>query len=456
MGMDRKKGLPAGKRVGMRLGMRRKNNQLNWKKAMRSLLRAVAGIAMIAFLAAALNFFFLGIALVQYMKLTPDSIGKRDIVPEMYVAKQGYELSGGMQETLRENGNWLMLLNADGQVIWEFDKPDGLADSYSRADIARMAKWYLDGYPVYMYLWEDNILVIGYPRDTLWKYNIEFSLSWIDFIKEVWLYFLAINFIWIVGLAFFLHRRWTRSKEQARLEWIAGISHDIRTPLSLVMGYADMLERDPELSAEERQQAAVMKRQSIVMKELIEDLNLTSQLEYSMEALRKSVVSPAAVLREVAASFLNDIGEERLQIQLEIGEGAEHIVLKADRRLLVRAFRNLINNSLQHGGQEACVHILIAMWQKRHSCHIRFEDNGAGYSGEVLRSLMNPKKKDTDWHIRGLGIVRKVIRAHGGRIVFGNLPQGGGFSEIRLRISRRMPAVRDCGGTASGYSRMSV
>ena len=63
-----------------------------------------------------------------------------------------------------------------------------------------------------------------------------------------------------------------------------------------MLGYADAL-FSGDLKEEQRQQAVVIRHQSLVMKELVEDLNLTSELEYSMQALRREPVCPAVVLR---------------------------------------------------------------------------------------------------------------------------------------------------------------
>ena len=60
-----------------------------------------------------------------------------------------------------------------------------------------------------------------------------------------------------------------KKKETARANWIAGVSHDIRTPLSMVMGYASQLESNKQLPEEERQKAAVIVKQSQRMKNLI-------------------------------------------------------------------------------------------------------------------------------------------------------------------------------------------
>lgn len=414
--------------------MEKQRYRLDTKKGIRSVLYSITAIIATACLVVFLNIVFMGIGLSEYVRKTPDYVN----VTWLEVTDQGYELNEDVRAKMDKNDVWAMLLNEEGQVIWEYRKPEELADSYSRADITRMSKWYLQGYPVYLRIWEDKIIVTGYPKDTLWKYNIEFSLPWIDFIKRVWVYFFLINFIWIIGLTFLFTRKWKEQREKARIEWIAGISHDIRTPLSMVMGYADTLEHDDNLSGEERQQAAVIKHQSIIMKELVEDLNLTSRLEYSMQALRKEAVRPAAVLREVAASFLNDVQEGQLQIALEIEETAEDIMIKADRRLLVRAFRNLINNSMQHGGQADAVTIQIHMQRDKSRCIIRFEDNGMGYSEEVLRQLLNRRKKDAAQNIRGLGIVQKIIIAHGGKISFGNCQDGGSFCLIKFRSRIRL------------------
>lgn len=75
-------------------------------------------------------------------------------------------------------------------------------------------------------------------------------------------------------------------RDNARATWIAGVSHDIRTPLSLVMGYASQLEDDPELPLAKREQASIIRRQSERIKTLVSNLNLASKLEYDMQPLR--------------------------------------------------------------------------------------------------------------------------------------------------------------------------
>lgn len=386
----------------------------------------------IVLLVVVLNLVFFMVSMSVFVKKDVSSLGGGEIREALLVTEGGYVLTDEMAQKLAEKEQWAMLLDGEGHELWSYRKPAELANSYSRTDIARMTRWYLDGYPVWLRVWEDEIMVVGMEKDTVWKYPVEFSISWIDYLKQVGLYFLLINIAWIVLLAALFTRRFMRNRERARIEWIAGISHDIRTPLSIVMGYADTLEKNGELSEEARQQAAVIRHQSVVMKELIADLNLTSQLEYSMQPLRREYVRPAQTLRSVAAAFLNDDSEGNLQIEVEIDGKAEQTMLPADEQLLQRAFRNLILNSIKHSGHSEALEIRIRMWEERRHLWICFEDNGAGYSEEVLRRLRNQKKKDAGPNIRGLEIVKKIVTAHGGRVRFGNREEGGSFCEMRF------------------------
>lgn len=405
----------------------------NYRRAARFLSYWVVAVLGIAGLTLVLNMVFLFASAVVYVNTDTHYIYGGSVMEALTLTQNGYVLDGEMEEELAKKDQWAMLLDENGRVIWSARKPEELADEYSRSDIARMSKWYLKGYPVQMRVWDDRIMVVGMQKETMWKYTMEFSISWMDFVKRTILAFLFINLAWIVIFAFVFTKRFTRKREQARIEWISGISHDIRTPLAVVMGYSDTLEHSEELPAETRQQAAVIRHQSVVMKELIADLNLTSQLEYSMQALRKEKVRLAEIIRDVAVSFLNDSIPGELEIDVQIEPDTEQLHVNADRQLFVRVFRNLINNSMKHSGKIGPVKITIALWEEKRKCHIRLEDNGVGYSEEVLCRLRSRKKESTGENIRGLEIVKKIILAHGGKIRFGNGEESGSYCAIMLR-----------------------
>lgn len=210
-------------------------------------------------------------------------------------------------------------------------------------------------------------------------------------------------------------RRQLERRDEARTEWISGVSHDIRTPLSLVMGYADMIESQPETEPEVRKKAALIRKQSLRIRDLIEDLNLASKLEYNMQPLRLNPISLAAILRRVAADLLNTI--ERPQdypFSIEISQEFEEYTMEGDEQLLFRAFRNILGNSVRHNEGGCSLDINASL--EHNGPVIRFYDSGIGIPREVCRYLNEGLKPEGDVHIMGLHIVKQITEAHGGKL----------------------------------------
>ena len=93
-------------------------------------------------------------------------------------------------------------------------------------------------------------------------------------------------------------------KDNTRAEWIRGVSHDIRTPLSMVLGYASELEDDDTLPTDARQQAGMIRRQGERLRSLVEDLNLTTKLEYALQPIRRETVDLAEIGRQAVSEVL--------------------------------------------------------------------------------------------------------------------------------------------------------
>lgn len=98
--------------------------------------------------------------------------------------------------------------------------------------------------------------------------------------------------------------RMLAKRDEARTEWISGVSHDIRTPLSLIVGYADRMAYSESLGKEEQAMARTICRQSMIIRQLIEDLNLTSKLAYDSQPLYKAECSPALCSVNVSQTFI--------------------------------------------------------------------------------------------------------------------------------------------------------
>ena len=240
-----------------------------------------------------------------------------------------------------------------------------------------------------------------------------------------------------------------KRRESARANWISGVSHDIRTPLSMVMGYAAQLEENQSLPLEERKKAGIIRQQSVRMKNLINDLNLSSKLEYHMQPLCMETLNLVAVVRQVVVDFLNLDLEGKYPIEWEIQEDLQGCFMQGDKELLKRAFGNLITNAQVHN-PKGC-RITVKIVAEEQGCKVLLEDAGKGITEEMLQKLQNtPHYMLSDSgvsqprHGLGLLIVCQIVEAHRGTLAFYHGLEGGFGVEMTFPAQRIEKGERTC------------
>lgn len=356
---------------------------------------------------------------------------------------------------------WALGIGPDGQVVWKWRVPSGIPERFTLQDVASFSRWYLADYPVRV--WRSGELLLVFATDPQVESRHSLFLS-TQFIKNLPLYvkvFLTVNLMVIVLFVICFGWRFYRSmhpiakgieqlakqqplalrekgvvselaaklnktsqvleeqsrmlakRDEARTEWISGVSHDIRTPLSLIVGYADRMAQSESLGKEEQAMARTICRQSMIIRQLIEDLNLTSKLAYDSQPLHKAVCSPSLLLRECVADFYNEGLEQNFEINVEISDAAERSKICADEGLLRRALRNLIGNSIRHNPQGCTVEILLSASAGKIFC--RINDSGSGIPETVVKNM---EKTDGSVHIMGLRLASQIAAAHGGALIF--------------------------------------
>ena len=223
----------------------------------------------------------------------------------------------------------------------------------------------------------------------------------------------------MLGLSYRAARHWFRQAQQARdaarSEWINGVSHDIRTPLSVVMGYAAQLEEAPDLSSTRQKQAAIIRTQSQAIRDLVNDLNLTMRLDCAMQPLRKETVHPDSFLRQTAADFLNGGMAEGFPFEIDLPAKPLPAV-EADPFLLRRAVNNLLTNCVRHNAPGCSIHLGA---RARQGGLVLWVEGGTPADTPAPAGPDHPLEPDGGAaHGTGLRLVAQIAAAHGGQASF--------------------------------------
>jgi len=117
-------------------------------------------------------------------------------------------------------------------------------------------------------------------------------------------------------------------------------------------------------------EAAVISRQSVKIKDLVQDLNLVSKLEYEMQPLQKENIRLSKLLRSYAIDLINSGLQEIYSLEVIISPDSENSVIECDSKLITRAVNNLVQNSI-HSNPKGCT-IILALQVTEKNCFYPF------------------------------------------------------------------------------------
>lgn len=420
------------------------------------------------------------------------------IVDENLTFQEGvYHLSDDGILALEQQSAWAALIDSDGKVVWEQNAPSDIPRSYSLNSIA-LAVHYANiaDYPAFFWDRSDGLLVIGFPRGSYWHAGLSYPESTMRSLPLYILFIFAVDLA-IFFVAYLISRRRTQkavspivhalddlsqgrpstlnlkgdlqrigqkitdtsavieSKDTARTNWIRGVSHDIRTPLSMILGYADNLAENPDSPQDIRTQAAVIRTQGLKIKELVTDLNTASQLDFDMQPLSLERVHLARLLRSIAAAHINDNSKQNHPLEISIDPASDDLIVLGDERLLTRAIENVLTNAYLHNPEGCSITLKLTQTKQSEGSHtpyalVQITDQGTGISKDDLRALtmklcqarmqsesfsrsVAPSTtNDAAEHGLGLILVDRIARVHGGFLEVSKSNQEGFSVEIAL------------------------
>lgn len=375
-------------------------------------------------------------------------------------------------ERLDEYGLWVQIIDETGQEEFAHNKPDHYPDSYSIAEFVALSESrYENGHTVFI---SDVTLsgrtlsyIVGFPYAVgkyMLYYNGENVARLSPFTKNVIFLSVCVVVLFAFAYAFWLSRKlstiiggirnitldsYTPMKEKGvfgeiygslnkmdmeircskkiqqetdrtRKEWITNITHDLKTPLSPIKGYAELLVDGSRLDLQAVQNYGVIILKNVNhMEKLMNDLKLTYQLEAGAIPYTPQETRIVRFLRELVIDIANDPTFSKRTIEFE--SDMPELTIAVDPDLVRRAVGNIVINALVHNPPDTKVKITVN--KTRDNClSISICDNGSGMDETELSDLWSRYYRGTSTKERsegsglGLAIAKQIITLHGGDI----------------------------------------
>ncbi len=215
---------------------------------------------------------------------------------------------------------------------------------------------------------------------------------------------------------------------------IASISHDIKTPLTSIMGYAERLQKDTITEERRKRYLSTVYGKSLEIKELVNEFD-----EYLSFDQKQQIHRNAYNTEEIANAIRNDYEAdlEEAGVTLSINNYADDAQLEIDKLKFKRVFGNIFANSVKHFRASEKI-VRVDIYSDKDNVYFHINDNGEGVPEENLELIFEPLyTSDEGRKVAGLGlsICREIIDAHSGRIYAQKSDLGG--LEVVIELDRK-------------------
>jgi two-component system phosphate regulon sensor histidine kinase PhoR len=230
-----------------------------------------------------------------------------------------------------------------------------------------------------------------------------------------------------------------RELESVRREFVANVSHEFRTPLSVISGYLETL-ADEEVDGEmTRRSVAAMQRHALRLNRLIEDLLTISRMEEKGVRLDLTRIQLEPLLIGVIERAETESASRGVAVRLEAAPGLPDV--EVDPYRIEQAFSNLLANALRHGvpSTDAPAEVVVSLVPSGNGVAVSFRDNGPGipladqkHIFERFYRVGGDRARQSGGTGLGLSIVKNVVHAHGGRVSVESSPGRGSTFTVHL------------------------
>jgi two-component system CheB/CheR fusion protein len=216
-------------------------------------------------------------------------------------------------------------------------------------------------------------------------------------------------------------------------EFLAIMSHELRNPLNVILGYAELLLRSEEIrsSAHLRRMADAVKRNAVAQSKLIRDLLDLSRLRSGKLELNRETVSPVVSIDNAIETVREDAAAKNIRIEVEALD--EAVFVEADPVRLEQVIWNLLNNAVKFTPQDG--RIAVKLRAAPDEIVLSVEDNGQGIDAsflphifEIFRQADSSTNRSQSGMGIGLAVVQQLVELHGGSVTAYSAGAGQGAS----------------------------
>ena len=234
-----------------------------------------------------------------------------------------------------------------------------------------------------------------------------------------------------------------RESEMAQLkaDFVANVSHDLKTPLSVIRMFGETLEMGRVTGEAQRQEYyRVITRESERLSRLIENVLDFSRIEGGRRSYAMVPTAVEPVVRETMEAFGYPLAQQGFKVDVTVGGDLPDVPIDADA--VAQALANLVDNAIKYSGERRAVRVDASV--RDGHVAIAVADAGIGIpleeQGKIFDKFYRVGRSETQGRRGsgvGLALVRHVAEAHGGRVTVESTPHRGSCFTLWLPLARR-------------------
>ena len=376
-----------------------------------------------------------------------------------------YKVNQTAKKLIKKHNLWVMILDQkSGNEKFNIKKPKNIKTQFDYADVIKFSRYYLYDYPIFTQIKKEqkDIYIIAFPKESIIRYgNNFFDLKRIQIFPILILVIIFVNclfclFLYLYSVTFLnrniqpiinaigklpvglnkqvnsvqeLNRltlavnsanKKLRKNEEFKENWISGIAHDIKTPLSVIVA-------NTSLAIEKTDNDDLLKNlkptlvESHYIQNLLNDLNIFARLTNSNLKLNQEITDIIPFFKEIIIQIINqeiwnDFNFEFIPDNKLLGKK-----MYIEKSLMSRVIHNLIYNSVLHNPSGCNIQIVLN-YISRNKFSVIIRDNGIGTSTDILKNINKIEEFNFDISgVRrsgmGLKISNQIVDLHGGSMI---------------------------------------